>query len=71
MKIKSSILDSFPCMKRESYCSDCFANLDWETHNAGDIDMECWIAYCDCNNHQRMWTMRAHSFKFSSICDGK
>ena len=67
MKIEEGILKLGACIKYDSYCCDCYENLDWESHNSGDIDMQCWIAYCKCNNGQRMWTIRAYSFELSSI----
>lgn len=54
--------------ERDSYCADCFKHLDWDLHNGGDgIISQYWIAYCNCNRKQRMWTMRVDTIKLSSV----
>ena len=68
MKIRDNkTIEPYAGLKHESYCDDCFANLDWEVHDPGSLQDEKWIAYCNCNNNQRMWTLRVETYKVQSI----
>jgi hypothetical protein len=56
-------------IKYEAYCEKCYTSLTWESHNSCDIQNQYWIAFCKCNNGQRMWTMNIETVKFTSIND--
>jgi hypothetical protein len=51
---------------QSAYCADCFADLDWEIHDPGSFYQK-WIAFCNCNSNQRMWTMSIETVAFRSI----
>jgi hypothetical protein len=67
MKITENQISDPYHVKQESYCSDCYEELRWDCHNGGDIDFIYWIAFCKCNDGQRMWKMYIETVKFSSI----
>jgi hypothetical protein len=67
MKIKEEMIAEPFRVKHESYCTDCYESLAWESHNNGDIDFQYWIAFCKCNDGQRMWKMNIEIVKFTSI----
>jgi hypothetical protein len=68
MRIEENLVSEMhPDMRNYCNCPDCHKTLDWDDHNKGEIGMEYWIAFCRCNKGQRMWTIRPHTMKFSSI----
>jgi len=69
MIIKEDLIAQVDCSLEMNrlYCDDCGAQLDWESHNAGDINFQTWVAFCECKDGERLWTARPNSLMFTSV----